>query len=210
MIAHLGGFLAACAAVIITPGPDTALTIRNSLAGGRRAGICTSAGVSAGQVIWAVIASAGVAALLAVSRPAFVAIRIAGAAYLVFLGARSAWAATGRRTAGIPADDWRPGRVRPGLAFGQGLLSNLSNPKMAVFFASLLPQFAGRGDAAQAVMLALGLVFSAMTFAWLAGYAAASARATHILRRPRSRRILSGICGTALAGLGIWLIVETG
>lgn len=209
-MAHLGGFLAVSATVIVTPGPDTALTIRNSLAGGRRAGMCTGAGVSAGQVIWAVIASAGVASLLAASRPAFVALRIAGAAYLIFLGARSAVAAARRRPSGMHAEGWRPGRIRPALAFSQGLLSNLGNPKMAVFFVSLLPQFAGPGGAPPAVLLALGLVFAAMTLAWLAGYTAVVARAGQHFQKPGYLQAVSGISGAVLVGLGIWLAAEAG
>ena len=211
MIAHLGGFLAISAVVIATPGPDTALTIRNSLTGGRCAGMCTGAGVSAGQVIWAVIASAGVGAVVAASRPAFIALRIAGAGYLIFLGVCSAFAAARRRPAGTHAEGWCPRRIQPRIAFGQGVLSNLTNPKMAVFFVSLLPQFAGPGRGpAPAVMLALGLVFAAMTLAWLAGYATVAARAGQLLRLPRYRQALSGICGATLAGLGIWLAAETG
>jgi threonine/homoserine/homoserine lactone efflux protein len=210
VIAHLGGFLAVSAVVIVTPGPDTVLTVRNALAGGRRAGMCTGAGVSAGQVIWALLTAAGMAVLLAASRPAFDAIRIAGAVYLIFLGLRSAFAAARRRPAGNPPEGRRPGRLQPGTAFGQGVLSNLGNPKMAVFFASLLPQFAGPGGAPPAATLAFGLAFSAMTFAWLAGYAAAAARAGHLLRKPRSQQVLSGICGVALTGLGIWLATEAG
>lgn len=81
---------------------------------------------------------------------------------------------------------------------------------MAVFFVSLLPQFAGRGGASPVVMLALGLVFSAMTLAWLAGYAAVAARAGHLLDKPRSRQVVSCACGAALVGLGIWLAAEAG
>ena len=210
MIIHLGGFLAISAIVIVSPGPDTALTIRNSLAGGRRAGMCTSAGVSAGQEIWALAAATGVAALLAASRPALFVVKIAGAAYLIFLGLSALRAALRPRPAHVKPEGRRPGRVRPRVAFGQGLLSNLGNPKMAVFFISLLPQFAGPGRSPPAAMLALGLVFSAMTFAWLAGYAAVAARAGQLLRGPRAGQVIGGMCGATLAGLGIWLAVEGG
>ena len=210
MIAHLGEFLAVSAVVIITPGPDTVLTVRNSLAGGRGAGMCTGAGVWAGQVIWALLTAAGMAALLAASRPAFDALRIVGAVYLIFLGLRSAFAAARRRPAGNGPEGPRPGRLLPATAFGQGMLSNLGNPKMPAFFASLLPQFAGPGGARTAATLALGLAFSAMTLAWLAGYAAVAARAGHFLREPRNQRVLRGICGMALVGLGTWLATEAG
>jgi threonine/homoserine/homoserine lactone efflux protein len=210
VITHLGGFLAVSAVVIVTPGPDTALTIRNSLAGGRRAGMCTGAGVAAGQAIWALAATAGVAALLAVSHPALLVIKIAGAAYLICLGLRSLRAATLPCPARTRPEGRRLGRVRPQTAFGQGVLSNLGNPKMAVFFISLLPQFARPDGSPAAAILALGLVFSAMTFAWLAGYAAIAARVGQLFRTPRAGQVLDGLSGATLTGLGIWMAAEAG
>ena len=90
---ELLAFLGISALVIVTPGQDTALTIRNTLAGGRRAGSFTALGVSTGQAVWTLAASAGVAALLVASEPAFIALKLAGAAYLVFLGAQALVAA---------------------------------------------------------------------------------------------------------------------
>jgi threonine/homoserine/homoserine lactone efflux protein len=140
-VAHVLAFLGVSALVIVTPGQDTALTIRNSLAGGRRAGVLTALGVSAGQAVWALAAAAGAAALLRASEPAFVAVRLIGAAYLVYLGALAVRSAV-RRGADPPPETARPRRLAP---LRQGLLSNLGNPKMAVFFTGLLPQFVERG-----------------------------------------------------------------
>ena len=195
-MAELLAFLAVAVVVIVTPGQDTALTIRNTLAGGRRAGFRTAAGVVCGQAVWALAASAGVAALLVASEPAFVALKVAGAAYLVLLGSQALVAAVrgrGEAHAGAFAATGRELR--------QGLLSNLGNPKMAVFFSSLLPQF---GDSFAALLL-LGLLFCALTLAWLCVYAAAVARAGELLRRPRVRRAIDALTGTALVALGIRL-----
>ncbi len=97
----LVAFLGIAALVIVTPGPDTALTIRNTVQGGRRGGLGTALGVATGQAMWTVAASAGVAALLVASAPAFAALRLAGAAYLVWLGLQSMWTAfRPRRPAG--------------------------------------------------------------------------------------------------------------
>ena len=172
VIHELGAFLAVAAIVIVTPGQDTALTIRNTLLGRRRAGVFTAVGVSSGQAVWALATSVGLAALLAASEPAFVALKLAGAAYLVWLGLqslRSAW----RRTRRTEHQAVREDCQRPLVAWRQGALSNLGNPKMAVFFVSLLPQFAGSFGG----LLLLGLLFSALTFAWLTAYAAVVARA---------------------------------
>jgi threonine/homoserine/homoserine lactone efflux protein len=200
----LAAFLALSIVVIVTPGPDTALTIRNTLLGGRRAGLATAVGVCSGQAVWTVATSAGVAALLVASDPAFTAVKLLGAAYLVFLGAQGLWhAARGSAPARPEAagEQRLPGRA----AVRQGLLSDLGNPKMAVFFTSLLPQFAPRGGGAFAVMLGLGLLFCLLTFAWLALYAAVVARAGDVLRRPRVRRALDAALGTVLVALGVRL-----
>jgi threonine/homoserine/homoserine lactone efflux protein len=194
--------------VIVTPGQDTALTIRNTLAGGRRGGVFTALGVSTGQAVWTLAASAGVAALLVASEPAFVALKVAGAAYLVFLGAQALVAAFG---VGRPRDHGRVAgsrRLAPAAAFRQGVISNLGNPKMAVFFTSLLPQFAPEGRASFPAMLALGLLFCTMTLVWLTAYAAAVARAGDVFRRPPVRRALDAVTGTVLVALGVRLATQ--
>jgi threonine/homoserine/homoserine lactone efflux protein len=193
---ELLAFAGVAIVVIVTPGQDTALTIRNTLAGGRRAGTRTAAGVVCGQAVWALAASAGVAALLVASEPAFVALKVAGAAYLVYLGGQALLAAV-RGRSGVD----RVGAAAPGRELRQGPLSNLGNPKMAVFFSSLLPQFGG----SFASLLLLGLLFCVLTMAWLSAYAALLSRAGDLLRRPRVRRVLDAVTGTALVALGIRL-----
>jgi len=190
-------FLAISALVIVTPGPDTALTIRNALLGGRRGGVGTALGVAIGQACWTLATSAGIAALLSASRPAFLALRLLGSAYLVYLGLES----LRRAVSGVQDSGPVRRRARP---FRQGLLSNLSNPKMAVFFTSLLPQF-GHSFAA---LLALGLVFSCMTLAWLTAYGIAVARAGDFLRRGWVRRALDALTGAVLVALGARLATE--
>jgi threonine/homoserine/homoserine lactone efflux protein len=193
---ELLAFVGVAVVVIVTPGQDTALTVRNTLAGGRAAGVRTAGGVVAGQAVWALAASAGVTALLVASEPAFVALKLAGAAYLVYLGGQ-ALLATVRRRSELHLE--RPAPA--GKELRQGLLSNLGNPKMAVFFSSLLPQF-GESFAA---LLGLGLLFCALTMAWLSAYAFALARAGDVLRRPRVRRAIDAVTGTVLVALGIRL-----
>jgi threonine/homoserine/homoserine lactone efflux protein len=203
VIAHFAAFVGVSAVVIVTPGQDTALTIRNTLLGGRRSGVFTAAGVSAGQACWTLAARAGLAALLRASEPAFVALRLAGAAFLVFLGLQALVGAIRGGGKGSPGRATPP-RLPPAKAFRQGLVSNLGNPKMAVFFVSLLPQF---GHAFVA-LVALGLVFCALTFLWLAAYAAAVARAGELLRRERIRRRIEAVTGTVLIAFGLRLAAE--
>jgi threonine/homoserine/homoserine lactone efflux protein len=205
MLESLVAFVAVSAVVICTPGQDTALTIRNTLGGGRRSGVATAAGVSIGQAVWTVAASVGVVALLTASEPVFRTLKLVGAAYLVYLGAQSLWAAIARRPHQHAVRTTTP--LSPRRELRQGVLSNLGNPKMAVFFASLLPQFAPNGNAEFAVLLALGLLFCAMTFAWLAFYAVAVARLGRLLTST-VRRALDAITGVVLTALGLRLATE--
>jgi threonine/homoserine/homoserine lactone efflux protein len=207
LVNELLAFVAVAAVVIVMPGQDTALTIRNTIAGGRRAGAGTAAGVAAGQAVWTLATSAGLAAVLVASEPAFLAVKLVGAAYLVVLGVQALRdalrpAATRPHVAGHA-------RSSPGRAFRQGLLSNLGNPKMAVFFSSLLPQFAPGGEASFLGLAALGLAFCAMTLVWLMAYAAAVARAGDLLRRARVRRALDGVTGAVLVAFGVRLAAES-
>jgi threonine/homoserine/homoserine lactone efflux protein len=205
--AELLAFLGVATLVIVTPGQDTALTIRNTVLGGRRAGVLTAVGVSGGQAVWTLATSAGLAALIVASEPVFDALKLAGAAYLVWLGLQALRTAIrgSAKARHEPAGDTR---LAQGRAFRQGLVSNLGNPKMALFFTSLLPQFAPASGPAFAWLLALGLLFCAMTLAWLTGYAVAVARAGDVLRRPKARRAIDAVTGTLLVALGLRLAAE--
>lgn len=208
MMAEALAFLGVCALVICTPGPDTALTVRNSLIAGRRVGVLTAAGIAAGQMVWTVAASVGIAGLLQASQPAFAALKIIGAAYLVFLGAQSILAAL-RGDHGNEQGHMRAPELAPWRAMRQGLISNLANPKMAAFFLSLLPQFVLPTSGSFAVFVPLGLVFCLMTFGWLSIYAAVLDRIGAILHKPRVRRTLDAVTGTVLVALGVRLATQT-
>jgi threonine/homoserine/homoserine lactone efflux protein len=198
-------FVAVSAVVICTPGQDTALLVRNTLSGGRSSGIATAGGVTLGIAIWAVAASAGLAALLQASEPVFETLKLAGAVYLAYLGAQSLRRALARGGHGHAPPETNP--LSPGRAFRQGLLSNLGNPKIAVFFASMLPQFVPQGSASFAILLGLGLVFCAMGLTWLTVYAVAVARIGRLLAG-RVRRALDAVTGVVLVALGLRLATE--
>jgi threonine/homoserine/homoserine lactone efflux protein len=201
-------FLGISVLVIVTPGPDTAVTIRNTLLGGRFGGIATAIGVATGQAIWALATSVGIVALLVASEPLFLVVKYAGAAYLVWLGLQSLRAAF-RPATDLGAVQTRTARaLPPRSAFLQGVVSDLGNPKMAAFFTSLLPQFVPAGDTSVTSLAALGLLFSLMTLLWLTGYALTIARVGNVLRRPAIRRTLEGVTGAALIGLGLKLAAQ--
>ena len=201
LVSDLAGFVALAIVVIVTPGPDTALTIRNTLIGGRTSGVATAVGVALGQATWSLATSAGISALIAAAEPAFVALKLAGSAYLVFLGAQSLWSAL--RPASEPRRPVTRRRLGGSAALRQGVISNLTNPKMAVFFPSLLPQFVTPGAASFAILLALVLTFCLMTLTWLVAYAFVVARAGDVLRRSRVRRTIEGATGAVLIAFGV-------
>jgi threonine/homoserine/homoserine lactone efflux protein len=209
VLAQLLAFVAVSAVVICTPGQDTALTVRNTLLGGTRAGVHTAGGVALGQLAWTVAASAGIAGLLHASEPAFRIVQLAGAAYLVVLGAQSLRSACRGTGHGSAAGEVGP-RMRPGRALRQGLVSNLANPKMAAFFLSLLPQFVPAGQGSFAGSLALGALFCLMTFGWLTGYGLAVDRARRLFDRSRVRRALDALTGGLLVAFGVRMAVSSG
>jgi threonine/homoserine/homoserine lactone efflux protein len=206
---NFAAFLGISILVIVAPGQDTALTIRNTLVGGRGGGIATALGVVTGLATWTVASSAGLAALLVASQPLFLAIRLVGAAYLVFLGVQAIHAAIFSRTnRGSPSPLREGSRRGWGSAYRQGLISNLSNPKIVVFFLSLFPQFVTRGQASFASLLLLGLIFCSITITWLTLYAVVVARIGDFLRRDRVRRALEATTGLVLIGLGLRLATD--
>jgi RhtB (resistance to homoserine/threonine) family protein len=197
-------FLAISVLLIVIPGPDTAMVTKNALLGGRRSGVLAAVGVSVGLTIWTAAAALGIAAVLRASAVAFFALKIAGAVYLTWIGIQmlrardylsGAAPAAGRDASGVKA-------------LRQGLLSDLGNPKIAVFFTSLLPQFVRGHGAAFESLLFLGGVFAVLTLLWLAAYAVAVGHASELLRRPSVRKALDRFTGLVLIGFGVRLAFE--
>ena len=205
---HLLLFIGVAAIVIIIPGPDTAVVTKNVLIHGRRAGLGTSLGVSTGLAIWTIAAAVGLASLVRASEVAFTALKLAGAFYLVWLGIQALRAA-GREASSQHAAPRAPGSglgARGG--FRQGVLSDLANPKIGIFFTSLLPQFVSAGRPVLLPFLVLGAIFVVMTVVWLLAYTLVAARAAQTLMRPGVRAALDRVTGVVLIGLGLRLAVE--
>jgi threonine/homoserine/homoserine lactone efflux protein len=193
---HVLPFLAVSAIVVVTPGVDMALVTKNALLDGRAAARATALGVNLGILLWTLAAALGLAAVIAASAAAFTAIKLAGALYLVYLGVRA-----------LLGSHERVAAVARGSAFRQGLASNLLNPKIAVFFTSLLPQFVAAAARPQDLLL-LGVLFNCMGVVWLLTYAELAARGRDVLGRPRVKRTLDRLTGVALVGLGARLAFE--
>ena len=205
---ELIAFCGVAAVLVVTPGPDMALVARNALVAGRGAVPLTVLGVCAGIVVHALAAAVGLSALLKASATAYAIVKVAGGAYLVFLGIQ-AWRASFRDEAG----DWMLGPARRFTgagAFRQGFLTNVLNPKLVVFFISVLPGFTSGEESFFAQVLVLGLAFEVLTLVWLLAYGAAVARAGELFRGSRVRRFLERVSGTVLVALGLRVAVDGG
>jgi threonine/homoserine/homoserine lactone efflux protein len=204
----LAAFISIAVLVIVTPGQDTALTIRNTLRGGRNGGLATAGGVAAGQACWSLAASLGVTSILVASEQVFQMLKLIGAMYLLYLGAHSLWLAVRGESPSALRGGRGTSTYGSRTAFRDGLVSNLANPKMALFFSSLLPQFVAPGESGPATMLLLGCVFVSMTLSWLSLYAALISRFGIALSRPAARRTLHAVTGVVLVAFGSRLALE--
>jgi RhtB (resistance to homoserine/threonine) family protein len=205
---HLLVFIGVAAIVIVIPGPDTAVVTKNVLVHGRRVALGTSLGVGAGISVWTLAAAVGIASVVRASELAFTVLKLIGALYLVWLGVQALRAAR-HATATEPASN-RGARPAMGAlgGFRQGLFSDLANPKIGIFFTSLLPQFVDPGRSVLLPFLALGAVFVLMTVLWLFVYCLVAARAAETLQRPRVRAMLDRVTGVVLIAIGLRLATE--
>jgi threonine/homoserine/homoserine lactone efflux protein len=209
MGAHVWSFLPVAAVLIVVPGPDTALVTKNAVLHGRRAALGTALGVNLGLVVWTIAAALGLAAVVRASAVAFTALKLIGAAYLIWLGIQALRAAE-RTSAATGVRRPEPVRRLGGMGGArQGLASNLANPKIAVLFTSLLPQFVTARAPTLMPFLLLGTIFVAMTLIWLCGYAVVAVKASPTLRRPSIARAIERFTGIVLIGLGVRLATES-
>jgi threonine/homoserine/homoserine lactone efflux protein len=206
--ARFGVYLAVATLLIVTPGPDTALVTRNALLAGRRAASFTTLGIGAGSIVWALASVFGIAVLLEDSVVAFTVFKFVGAAYLGYLGLRSLIASfRGSKQASMTTPAPQTTHLGELVAFRQGLLSNLLNPKAGAIFATTLPQFINPGDSPVRLVLML-LAYEAILLNWLHLYGYLVSRAGQSRFGTRVRAILQGVTGVVLLTLGIRLAFE--
>jgi threonine/homoserine/homoserine lactone efflux protein len=186
-VTTLAAYTVAAVALILTPGPDTAFVLAQSVGGGRPAGVRAALGVAAGVLVHTVGAVIGLSVVFRISSLAYTAVRVAGAVYLLYLGV-----ATLRGEGGIDVE----GPTAEG-SFRQGLVTNVLNPKVALFFLAFLPQF-GRG----LELLPLGGLYALLTAVYLGGLALASGTAREAVARPGVRTWLRRTAGGTMLALG--------
>ncbi len=210
-------FIGIVTLLTLTPGADTALVTRNTLAGGRAAGILTACGVAAGCLIHATLSGLGLSAILRASAEVYNVVKLAGAAYLIYLGVRSLLDArhigvtvpTDAAPSAAPIAVIQNSELRiqnSRAAFGQGLVTNLLNPKVALFYLTFLPQFLNPGDPMLLKSVGLAAIHSGLGIAWLSIYSTFLTRLSGRLLHPRMRRRMEQATGGVLVALGLGLI----
>ena len=193
------GFMGVAAVAMLVPGPDTFVVLRTALADGPRAGRWAAAGSGVGNLVWGTASVLGVAAVLAASAGAFTALKLAGAAYLAFLGLQALRAA--RRGDALAAVDLQRGRLTRAAALRRGLASDLLNVKAGLFWTALVPQFLGAGSG-PLLPAAMVVAMAALVFAWLSAYAHLAARLSGALKRRGAARAVNGAVGAVFLALG--------
>jgi threonine/homoserine/homoserine lactone efflux protein len=205
---RFGAYLVVAALLIVTPGPDTALVTRNALLAGKRTASFTTLGIAVGSIFWALASVLGIAALLEGSVVAFTVCKFVGAAYLGYLGLRSLIASFGgNRQVAVTTLAQQATHLGERVAFRQGLLNNLLNPKAGAIFATALPQFISSGDPPLRLLLMM-LAYEVILLSWLNLYGSLVSRAGRSRFGNRIREILQGVTGVVLIALGVRLAFE--
>ncbi len=211
MDARPGAFVVVATLLAVTPGPDTLLVVRNVLGRGRGAGLATIAGIAVGCFVHGTLSAIGVSLILVRSAEAFEALKLGGAAYLIVLGLQSIrrWWRGGDGPPGVDADPTagtrRPRTLR---SFGEGLLTNVLNPKVGIFYLAFLPQFIGPGDPVFARWLLLGALHVGIGVVWLSLLSLSLGRIRPLVESRRWRARLEGVSGAVLIALGVRLAAE--
>ena len=208
MIVNLGAFIAISALLILAPGLDTALITRNALLHGRGAAVATALGVNTGMLVWTVASAAGLVALVEASAVAFTVLKLAGAAYLIWIGVATRVASRRPHGAGRGLQPHERREISPRTGYRQGLVCNVANPKAAVIFTSLLPQFVSGHHPSGLLFLELGGIFVLLAIVLQGSYAVIAANASRVLLRGRWRTVLDRLTGVVLIGLGVRLATE--
>lgn len=199
--ASLIAYLAAASLLTVTPGLDTALVLRTVATRGPRQAFQAGAGVAVGCFAWATLVALGLGALLAASQLAYTVLRWVGAAYLVW---------TGYKMLRYPRRSLRPvqGESRQGAAFTTGLLTNLLNPKVGVFYVSFLPQFVPQGVQVAPYMLLLGAIHALLGVIWFGCLITATRPLTRVLQRPRVVASCDRLTGGMFVAFGVGLAAQ--
>ncbi|MDQ3818880.1 MAG: LysE family translocator [Acidobacteriota bacterium] len=203
-------FTGIAAVLTLTPGADTMLVMRNVLERGRRAGLLTTLGICTGLFFHATLSALGLSLILVRSATAFEVVKMVGACYLIFLGGQSIWRALRHRDelADLPAGKAARREKKGWRSYLEGLLTNVLNPKVAIFYLAFLPQFISVKDAAFAKSILLASIHFALGVIWLSLLTLLLGRVRALLTRPRIKRAIKATTGAVLIAFGARLAIE--
>jgi RhtB (resistance to homoserine/threonine) family protein len=197
-------FIITCVFLIILPGPDTAIMTKNTLTVGKQGGFKTMIGICCALSIHTLTAIVGLSAIIAKSALLFSIFKYIGAVYLIYLGIKSLWTLRNQETTETVVKI----KYKNTSSFKQGFLTNLLNPKIAVFFLTFLPQFVNPGSHTFMPFLILGMTYIVLTIVWYLFYIYLLNQISAFIKKPKTQKVIEGITGTILIGFGIKLALE--
>lgn len=198
-------FTIACVLLIILPGPDTAIVTKNTIVNGQKGGFQTMVGSCVGLSIHTIATVAGLSAIIVKSAVAFTFIKYVGAAYLCYLGIKTL---LNMRVKNLEIDDIPKIEAKGNSYFKQGLITNVTNPKVAVFFLTFLPQFLAEGSEPFWPFLTMGIIYIVLTFIWFALYVFLLNKIRNFMKKPATQAIIEMLTGAVLIGFGLKLAFE--
>jgi len=193
-----------CIFLIILPGPDTAIMTKNTLTVGKQGGFKTMLGICCALSIHTLTAIVGLSVFIAKSALLFSIFKYIGAVYLIYLGIKSLWTLRNQETTETVVES----KYKNKSSFKQGFLTNLLNPKIAVFFLTFLPQFVNPERHTFMPFLILGITYIVLTVVWYLFYIYLLNQISAFMKKPKTQKVIEGITGTILIGFGIKLALE--
>lgn len=200
-------FVLMCIFLIILPGPDTAITTKNTVTVGSIGGLKTALGICCALLIHTSAAVLGLSAIIVKSALLFSFFKYVGAVYLIYLGAKTLWSLKKKEVAASVEMNTKRQFVNKS-CFKQGFLTNILNPKVAVFFLTFLPQFVDTGSNTFLPFLIMGITYTVLTAVWFLLYVYLINQISAFMKKPKTQNIIEGITGTILIGFGIKLALE--
>ncbi len=200
-------FALMCIFLIILPGPDTAIATKNTLTVGRSGGLKTALGTCCAILIHTSAAVLGLSAIIVKSALLFSVFKYVGAVYLIYLGVKTLWSLKKKEEA-TTVDMNTKSQFENTSCFKQGFLTNILNPKVAVFFLTFFPQFVDSGSNTFIPFLIMGITFTVLTAIWFLLYVYLINQISAFMKKPKTQNIIEGITGTILIGFGIKLALE--
>ncbi|KMJ57465.1 amino acid transporter LysE [Bacillus sp. LL01] len=193
--------------LIILPGPDTAIATKNTLSAGRTGGLKTISGTFCAILIHTIAAVVGLSAIIVKSAFLFSVFKYVGAIYLVYLGVKTIWALRNKKSENLN-ESTATNKYGNQSYFKQGFLTNMLNPKVAVFFLTFLPQFVDTGTSTIGPFLLMGLTYAILTAIWFVLYIYLVNQISAFMKKPRTTTVIESITGAVLIGFGVKLALE--